>query len=116
MTFKDRLDKLSNKYGSLRKLAIHCKIPYNTLYDYHEKGEAVKVEVVLRLSKHTGCSIDWLLTGIDKTSCTASDICKEACKVCKDMLPEQQATILRMVKALQEPPKVIVQESLRGRK
>jgi len=60
---KDRLDKLINKYGTLRKLAIHCKIPYNTLYDCYTNGDIKKIEVAIRISEYTGCSLDWLLTG-----------------------------------------------------
>jgi transcriptional regulator with XRE-family HTH domain len=48
--------------------------------------------------------------------CTASDPCKAACEICDSLPPDQQERALRIIRALQEPPKVIVRESLRVRK
>ncbi len=115
-TFRDRLDILSKKYGSLRKLAIHCKIPYNTLYDYHEKGEAFKVDVVLRLSEHTGQSVDWLLMGTDNLACTASDLCKQACKICQNLDEARQRDMLTIATAWEKERDGTFTESPRGKR
>ena len=120
MTIGRRIDRIITekglRYGTVAQ-ALGITVQYLKLIR-EDKAENVSITFYKAFCYEYQIHYDYLISGrkTANISCTASDTCKEACKLCKDMLPEEQERILRMVRALQEPPKVIVPKSLRGRK